>query len=294
LSGVLDDIFFGASTIRSYTYSLWLDRYGYNSGHLLLGGIDKIAFIPPLKTLDTTVSNQSFGLWSGPVLTVNTMIGSVRLGDNATELNISLGRTVLSTSPFIWLPPTTAVAIWDVLGVDYRPYVNGVPVPSISQESDLQDRDPIVPCSYLTNNTIIDFQFVGSDIPVFVSLSDLVFQSPYPTPDENDVLQRLCQLKIRALAEGDLTTFGTPILQQLYQVHDHDNKVISIALTDYPSQDKDIVPIPQKGGVAVMDLPTTANVTQPPSGANGGKESFSASSSFGLLVIFVLAALFVF
>jgi hypothetical protein len=89
-------------------------------------------------------------------------------------------------------------------------------------------------------------------------------------------------------AEDNIVYLGSPFLKKVYHVHDLDNKVISVALTNTTTlTTRDIVPIPAKGGVASMNLPAT-NSSGKPSAASGLRAPLQ-----GVTTLVVMAALVV-
>lgn len=254
-TGVIDDLRLRAGVIRSRTYSLWLDTPEQQSGHLLLGGLDAKAYVGPLTSLATTISTNQQSLYRTPMLTVNTSIVSVAHSQQSSSpLSLFIGRTVLTSRSGSVFPPMVAVEIWEALGADYKSSYNALPQ-MISPEGRLALTIARVPCSYLTNSSTLDFQFQGANLTIGVPMADITI--PYSTYGYADV-KWLCALRIRASmgedVDGGISYLGADMLKQVYQVYDLDNKAISIALTDFGSTERNILPIPEKGGIAAMNV----------------------------------------
>lgn len=284
--GVIADLKHGASFIRSKSYSIWVDPGQNRTAHLLFGGVDKHAFVAPLITLNTTLFHPAdeFGR-AGPLFTVNTSIVSTTVaGQNSSRLDLQIGRASLTMSPDTGMPFATVRRIWDAIGADY---ISGLPI--FGNESLLADPNfqagtrGLVPCSYLTNTTTIDFQFAGLNTTIAVPMSDLTISQT-----ENEGRDRRCSLLLRPIVdEEDFAFLGTPFLKKVYHVHDLDNKVVSVALVNTnASTTRDIVPIPENGGVASMNLSAT-NSSGTPSAASGLRGSLQGVSTLGVMAILV-------
>lgn len=284
--GVIDDLRYGVGAIRSKSYSLWLDAPEDHSGHLLLGGLDTDAYTGPLTSLPTTIYTEETWIWSLPVLTVNTSFTSVTTSGQNQSLNLSLpvGITALTTNPNTSLPPFVAKAIWDALGADYKP--DGIDV-GYSELAQLVVASPRVPCSYLTNSSTLDFQFTGSNITVSVPMSDITIKRTRPG-DDGDF--EYCRLTIMASWGPGPSFLGADMLKNVYQVYDLDNNVVSVALTNFTSAGRNIVPIPEEGGVAAMNLSISGS-SDLTSGSHGVVGLFDNILIFGIPVaVIVLGA----
>lgn len=301
--GVLDDLRYGVGAIRSKSYSLWLDAPEKQSGHLLLGGLDTEAFTGSLVSLNTTLSAFKRYTADVPALMVNSHITSVSTdGQNPRILGLPVGRTVLSSQALIELPTQSAVAIWEALGADYK-VTNESRYSRFSEVNRLSFATPVVPCSYLTNTTTLNIQFEAqsSDFYVAVPISDLTKRVESTTG--NGTQSEVCALTIVATLGNfnpGLIFLGTPVLKHLYQVYDLDNKVISLATPNPKAISRNILPIPEDGGIAAMGLgspPTTTTTTtstlHSASPTSGAPHRRSGPGNL-ILIVSIAALLFLF
>ena len=163
-NGIVDEIY-GAGSIRSRSYSVWLDSLEKKTGHLLFGGIDKAAYVGALDTLETTLINRTNTLQLWPELTVKSSIKSVT-GSSANptlNLNLGLGATTFVATRGIRLPGPAAKTIYDALGADYTSFANE-PFASDPTNVDLINLAvPVVPCSYLTNSSTQPTKYQSGD-----------------------------------------------------------------------------------------------------------------------------------
>jgi hypothetical protein len=284
---VLDDLY-DAGHVKSRSYSYWLDDPEKKTGHLLLGGIDTNAYTGSLSTLNTTVRRQLHGYYETDVLTVKT---SFTDGQSPEQWNLEIGDSLLTTYPGISLPPTSIISLWERLGVDYQTLTLGgewimINSDTLKNPAEYENILPLVPCSYRTNQSTISLSFSGTNVSVTMSMAELTWGS-YRHWTSSEGLTDTCVFAISAGGLDQPAILGAPIMKNLYVVHDHDNKVISVANTNINATEKNVTVVPQEGGVAGLNLTGTEN-SKEKSAAVIGTGSLSTTMIY---LNFVLAAL---
>lgn len=279
-ASVIVDELLSQDIIRSNTYSIWRDTAEKGSpGQVLLGGLDESAFTAPLINLETYVVNSTNSPdWQAPGLVVNTSLVSITPdGQQGLDIDFPSHQTTIGAGNGIFLPNTLAGRMFDLLGANLTVRYDWQPV-NMTEAYRRTIAQAIVPCSYLTNTTTIDFSFTGTNLTVAVPISDITIQ----LGAENGWPETVCQLMVRAsLDDESPAAFGEELLKRLYRVYDLENEVISVALRDFEASGNGTVkPIPTQGGVAAMDLST---VEEGSSGdGSGGAAGNNTSGAMGL------------
>lgn len=286
---VLDDLY-DAGHVKSRSYSYWLDSADKKTGHLLLGGIDTNAYTGSLSTLNTTIHRQMHGYYETDVLTVKTSLND---GQSPAQWNLEIGDSLLTTYSGINLPPTSIISLWQRLGVDYQTLTFGgdwimINSDTLKNPAEYENILPLVPCSYRTNQSTISLSFAGTGLSVTMSMAELTWGS-YRYWTSSEGLTDTCVFAISAGGLDQPAVLGAPIMKNLYVVHDHDNKVISVANTNTSATEKNISIVPQDGGIAGLNS-TAADNSAEKSAAVVGTGSLSATTIY--LISFLAAATF--
>ena len=279
-SVVIDHLRYGAGAIRSSAYSIWREgREARSPGRLLLGGLDESAYVAPLNNVPTTIVNMTnIPDWKSPGLAVNSTFLSIKaLGQESVALDFPSQQTMLGPGNGIWLPYTLGRRMFDLLGANLT-VIGNFEKYNLTERYKVTVSRPIVPCSYLTNTTTLEFGFTGTNLTVFVLISDLTVKLP-DTVDGADS----CYLTISASQYDDgIVALGEDMLKSLYRVYDLQNQVISLALTDFAAnRTRSIKPIPAEGGVAAMGLSVSAGGSGNGSGSGAGGGGGAAGNNSG-------------
>jgi hypothetical protein len=237
--------------INSNTYSVWMDtKEGETgTGHLLLGGINSKRYQGSLVTLPTSIAtlHSPYTFLEQTQLTVKLSSIKITTGSGTTEISVPVDNapvSLLHEAYWTSLNPEAAVAIWDAVGAVYNKDVD--PFYAI----------PTVPCSFLSNSSTLDFELEG--ITFKVPMSSLVWHNGTGPLFDQGPWSTGCAFLIGAEYKGVHSTFSALALRQLYTVYDLSNNEISVALTDFDSQEDDIIEIPS-AGIASIGCPVASD-----------------------------------
>lgn len=250
------------SVVGSNAYSIYLDSESdLPTGHLLLGGINKNRYQGDLITLPTTDTTiQSYG--TGLTFTFQTVLTVALASILTTTANTTklLPNTTSITTPIAlyqdshtYLPSDLAIAIWAAVGATWN---------NVSAVSDISTVTPIVPCSYLTNSSTLDFVFAGAPgMSLKVPMSDLTWHYGTGLTYSEGATAKYCQFLVKAQVPGLWGTLSADVMKRLYTVWDIDNREISVALTNFDNATTatdNIVEIPT-AGISALPKPSSSS-----------------------------------
>lgn len=160
-SGILANLSDSNANITSLgAYSIWFDEKG-ETGHILIGGINKAKFTHLLNTYYTITPDNTMSI---ELLNISIALG-VAIG-----VSIAVGQFLaLDFAFFTSLPEQVATQIWDVVGAQYDWNINATAMILI------------IPCSYKKNTSTITFVFQdycsGYSNVAKIALKDLIIQN---------------------------------------------------------------------------------------------------------------------
>jgi hypothetical protein len=259
---------------------------GTYTGHLLLGGINTKRYQGSLITLPTSIStiDSTYDFLSQAQLTIKLSSVSVTTAKGNTNVSVPVdfAPIALIHSDVTTLNPEAAVALWDAVGAEY------------DKTNDPFFQYPIVPCSFLSNSSTIDFEFEG--LTLQVPISSLVRHNGTGQFADQGEYGASCVFLVWAEAKGAFTTLSALALRNLYTVYDLSNNLISVALTDFNSTEDKVVEIPP-GGIAAIDpkILGTANGTTNGTPAKKKKSHLGLAVGLGVgIPVFLILCLVVF
>lgn len=261
---ILDNLV-SQGTLRTSSYSIWMDDESGRTGHLLLGGIDTTKYVSPLIS----------ALNRGPFARLNTVKITDRIG-GTSSISIEADQFVsFEIGFFTTLSGQTVTKIWDALGAQY------------DHEVDSTEAIPIVPCSYKNNHSMVAFSFSGdrpdksTTISVDVPLGEFIIQNGSGPHYDQGPYASACTLTINSSSSSLSTTIGTNVMKYLYTVFDTSSLQLSLATRNFNSTSASVSSIPDGGVQCLYQVNGQACYSSGSSGNGGGTVSNPSTSRSG-------------
>ncbi|KAJ5246928.1 hypothetical protein N7468_001911 [Penicillium chermesinum] len=241
--------------IRSSAYSLWLNDLDSNEGSILFGGVDTAKYHGSLETLPI---QKTYGEYTAFYIALTSL--SLTNSSGTTEFSSkSLPSAALldSGSSLTYLPDSIVTDIYDALGVTWE----------ASQQT------AYLPCSIAKKDYNISYTF--SSPTINVAISELILGFTGATYSDGE---EACVFGLNP-SGGSTSLLGDTFLRSAYVVYDISNNEISLANTNFNTQDSHVVEI-GTGDDAVPGATAVANpVTTIAVGTEGARIGGAGGSS---------------
>ncbi|MCJ1422725.1 hypothetical protein MMC29_000605 [Sticta canariensis] len=265
-------------TIKSVSYSLWLDSIDAKKGTILFGGVDSAKYTPPLISVPI-IKNPLSNVYDSMFVEFTSLSFKDPSGNVTLTSDDTVTLAILdSGSAGSKVPKPLADKIFSYFGAR------------------MEFGAPFLPCNLATADVSLTFGFGGANGPkITVPIGALV--SPSDPTDQYHFADGIeaCRLLV-FYAEGDYMILGDSFLRSAYAVYDLDNGQIALAQSNLSPGAPDITEIegnaiPNVASVvSAIPLPpsitteasaaTSATVPELPSGFTGKFSDPAPKASF--------------
>lgn len=236
-------------TIKTNSYSLWLNDLDASMGSILFGGVDKAKYTDPLSTVPII---PQYGQYLRFIIALTDIGTNGNTGSIGTKLNAPV--LLDSGSSITYLPNDIVNTLYSNFKVNYNSN-HGVGV---------------VDCSVAGQDDTVDFTFSGATIRVPVN--EMILQSKRRNGDT------ACIFGVSP-SEGSTSILGDTFLRSAYVVYDLTAHEISLAQTDFNATDTNIMEI----ATGSTGIPGATLVPNPVTSVNGVETGIGRIQTVGKL-----------